>query len=145
MTTHPYATDFYVGRGPEAEYLGTVTRLDRSILTHPDLFMSLGTREYSADDFRRVAATAVTGRAAWPHSHPDSTGTPWSVAYDKGSVYVYHHGVEMAVLRCNHRRWQPAHIAHPEEYPNGPSDQDEFVPRKAAKFPTFPPATDTEG
>lgn len=112
--------DFYLGRGPSAHYLGT------TILTHEriglDLLRSLTEDEYTEAHYLRAVA-AMTGNTTlrqhalggrplgrlpdtrWPHDHADSTDTPWSYCYDKGSVYVYRYGVEMLVIRCNTHRW----------------------------------------
>jgi hypothetical protein len=139
--------DFYLGRGDNATYLGTTTLTIERV--NPDLFRSLTPDEYTETDYLRAVAaltgnTRLRGHAlddnparladtlpAWPHEHADSTETPWTYCYDKGTVYVYRYGVEMLQIRCNTHRWTgrdpqtrrrewrpvnafPAMVAHPQ-------------------------------
>jgi hypothetical protein len=95
-----YIVDFYVGRGDNAEYLGT----GRSIAhLEPFDFQSLSDQEFTEQDFRDVVRSMVD-TMTWPHEHADSSDTTWTYAYEKGSVYVYRKGVEMIVIRCNTHR-----------------------------------------
>jgi hypothetical protein len=108
--------DFYLGRGPNARYLGTAILTEHQV--NLDLFRSLGEDEYTQDDYLyhvsaltgipTPTAMATVGGAQtplWPHGHADSTETPWTYCYDKGTVYVYRYGVEMLQVRCNTHRW----------------------------------------
>jgi hypothetical protein len=120
--------DFYTGRGDAAVYLGTSTHLVEAI--HPQLFQSVTDVEYTAVDFGRIVRAMVTSKE-WPHNYADSTETPWTYAYDTGSVYVYRYGVEMAVIRCNAFRWVKLHdgVGHGRDW------------RPVNNFPTMKQAT----
>lgn len=102
--------DFYLGRGDNATYLGTTTLTIERV--NPDLFRSLAPDEYTETDYIETVAKltgnptlALGDPALWPHEHADSTETPWTYCYDKGTVYVYRYGVEMLQIRCNTHRW----------------------------------------
>jgi hypothetical protein len=116
MTLTATATDFYVGRGDNAEYLGTAAGRESS--QAPELpmplrvFQSLSEVEYSETDYRDAVSKQVGNderrdpAPQWPHLYPDSSDTPWTVAYDNGTVYVYRFGVEVLQVRCNTHRWR---------------------------------------
>lgn len=140
--------DFYVGRGPAAEYLGSAAFMGSPSLIGTfngagglwSIFQSRDEEEFTVTDFREAVSDMVE-HTSWPHVHDDSTGTEWAYAYDTGTVYVYHLGVEMAQIRCNHRRWVRRDLVET----GGNPDQQEFVPRRTARFPSFPAHTNTEG
>lgn len=138
------AADFYLGRGAGATYLGTLLAMgDPSNIGR---LAGLGglwalfqytDQEYTAKTFSGVARSLVNTKT-WPHNHTDSRGTAWTYAYDTGSVYVYHLGVEMAVIRCNFRRWVPETAVDT----SGDPDFECRVPRRASNFPTYPARSD---
>ena len=132
------AADFYLGRGTEAQYLGT--RFGHRVWGHAMPQFVLGFQEidgvYTEDRYRRDVADLAT-TTEWPHDYASSTQSAWTVCFDAGSVYIYRNGVEMAVLRCNYRHWVPGHIARPQ----GDYDQEEFVPRRGSRFPTMQKVT----
>jgi hypothetical protein len=103
--------DYYVGRGEDAEYLGTERARATSIsLPHWSLFCSLDKEDFTEESYRAVVAqqldsASTVGGTEWPHPHRSSDETGWTYCYDKGSVYVYRYGVEMQVWRCNAERW----------------------------------------
>jgi hypothetical protein len=138
------AADFYEGRGVGARYLGTMLAMGDpsnigvlSGLGGPwGLFQSTGP-EYTRGDYVSTVRDLVD-TSRWPHNHTDSTGTAWAYAYDTGTVYVYHRGVEMALIRCNLNRWVPEDRARI----GGDPDYEERVPRRASNFPTFPARSD---
>lgn len=90
--------DFYLGRGTDARYLGTANHLTH--ILPPAVFQSLDQDEYTTDKFLKFVA-AFASEQTWPHRWESSDESPWTYAYDKGSVYVYHYGVEMMIIRCN--------------------------------------------
>lgn len=91
--------DFYHGRGEnKARYLGTMEAATG--LPPVNMFWSLDAREYTQERYDAVVRSLISTET-WPHDYPDSTRTPWAVAYDKGTVYVYREGVEMLQIRCN--------------------------------------------
>jgi len=102
MTT---PADFYVGRGVHAEYLGTSDRGHPTTVNVWAAFQSRGDTPYTELTFRGIAAHLLDANA-WPHEHGDSSGTPWAYCWDKGTVYVYHYGVEVAQIRANTHTWQ---------------------------------------
>jgi hypothetical protein len=118
---NPNARDFYTGRGPTATYLGTQLNPDNPAPIPAINLSSWGSREYTEHDYRQYVGRLVdnTGHTinpdasaeqdivtpTWPHAHADSTDTPWTYCYDKGTVYVYRYGVEMLQVRCNTHRW----------------------------------------
>lgn len=119
MSTQPTHVDFYAGRGEDAEFLGT--REYREIEEAPTfpvtlrLLQSLSDTDYSETDYRDTVNRLCrydernTIEPVWAHQHTDSTDTPWAVAYDKGTVYVYRYGVEVMQVRCNTHRWVRLH------------------------------------
>lgn len=146
LTDSTDGADFYLGRGADAQYLGTRRGAVRphcdpfglaadwantfTVGAARPPFYSLTSDEYTEDDFRDAVSILATD-TTWPWQWSDSARTDWAYAYDTGSIYVYHRGVEMMVIRCNHRRWVRADIAAP----GGSRDKEEFVPRRAASFP----------
>lgn len=106
------AADFYVGRGPEGDYLGTAYSFDGSPerIAAFESFQSLDAEEYTEDTFRTVVADLLgenEGPNVWPWPYRTSEPTPWTYMFDKGTVYIYRYGVELAVLRCNYSRATP--------------------------------------
>lgn len=98
--------DFYVGRGPDASYLGT-----RELDGEPEevcpftVFQSRSSDEYTQDRYAQTV-TQLIDTTTWPHQHDDSTSTEWTYCWDNGTVYVYHFGVEAAQIRANTHSWQ---------------------------------------
>lgn len=105
------SVDFYVGRGEGAEYLGSEWGREPYALPSWLEFCSLDNQEYTEQDYRSTVKTRRRAKnilsgvdfasAEWPHRHATSDSTAWTLCYDKGSIYVYHYGVEMQVWRCN--------------------------------------------
>lgn len=112
------AADFYTGRGDTAQWHASVSdfghpqdvSLDGMWSIYPDL------NRYSLEDYlgfvsehaRYVKSKGSTAWVKdWPWSHASSLHTPWSYFYDNGTVYVYHFGVEMMLIRCNLHRDDP--------------------------------------
>lgn len=123
----PEPADFYLGRGPEATYLGSIpTAGAPEDITLWERFQSLNDENYTPKDFREEVED-LRGRVGipdWPWSYPSSDDTPWAYVFDAGTVYVYRYGVEMAAIRCNYTR-------------NGPNGTRE--PRRPqSATPTFP-------
>lgn len=139
------ACDFYVGRTEEAVLVGT--RHSAGAPWHIPLWTHLQQHtlggEFTALDFVEQVRRWVDGMpdhgapldqdARWPHRYATSADTAWTLCYDRGSIYLYHYGVEMAVLRCNYGKWTPAHIADPE---HGDPLREVYAPRKPwGRFP----------
>jgi hypothetical protein len=96
--------DFYLGRGPNAEYLGSTQTFqdgDPEAVDAWAIFQSVSEEEYTEQDYRDEVSHLVAPDRAWPHPHDNSEATEWAYAYDQGTVYVYRFGVEMAQIRCN--------------------------------------------
>jgi hypothetical protein len=104
--TNNDAADFYLGRGEGAQYLGTATR-DASpeqldVFTR---FQELTEDPFTEDQYRAEVAELVNfTRWPWLNDHIDSISTPWTYMWDRGSVYVYRYGVEMAKIVANYGR-----------------------------------------
>lgn len=120
MSTNDPA-DFYLGRGPSAEYLGSLpTAGAPEDMQVWERFQSLTDENYTAQDFReevddlRGETIKITeGPASWPWRYASSLDTPWAYVFDAGTVYVYRYGVEMAAIRCNYTRPGPAGTREP--------------------------------
>jgi hypothetical protein len=106
MTNTPEPADFFLGRGPAAEYLGSVlTSGAPEDIEAWELFQNLDDENYTAKDFvDEVRELRHDIPPAWPWPYASSSETPWAYAYDAGTVYVYRYGVEMAAIRCNYTR-----------------------------------------
>jgi len=96
--------DFYLGRGENAEYLGSMTAVNAA----PEdidvwlLFQSLDNEPVTDDTYRAEVAQLVN-HTTWPWtSRTDSVGTPWSYMFDRGTLYVYRYGVELARIVANY-------------------------------------------
>lgn len=99
------AADFYLGRGEDAKYLGTRILDSRAETLNPfRKFQNPDENPFTEDDYRDLVLYLVTTQR-WPwDDRSDSTGTSWTYMYDRGSVYVYHYGVEMGKVVCNYGR-----------------------------------------
>lgn len=97
------AADFYLGRGPSAEYLGTLG--DNGAPEDIDVwerFQSLDNVPVTDDAFRyEVEQLAEFTRWPWT-SHTTSADTPWTYMFDRGTLYVYRYGVELARIVANY-------------------------------------------
>jgi len=97
------AADFYLGRGPSAEYLGT--RTDNGGPEHIELwgrFQSLTEEPVTDDEFRDEVGELINF-TRWPWtSHATSADTPWAYMFDRGTLYVYRYGVELARIVANY-------------------------------------------
>lgn len=120
----PEPADFYLGRGPNAEYLGSVATAGApEDIEVWERFQNLDDENYTPKDFRdeikdlRGSTRADDSRQSagrrWPWRYPDSSETPWAYAFDAGTVYVYRYGVEMAAVRCNYTRPGPQGVREP--------------------------------
>jgi len=101
--------DFYVGRGKDAEWLGSIAWDG-----HPDSIPEGIRTAKDSSEFRdRVAGflsardDATTAKQGWPWPWNDSRTTDYSYAYEGGQVYGTSFG----------RGWWPADRPEPEEDP----------------------------
>jgi hypothetical protein len=101
--TNTDAADFYLGRGGQARYLGTLS--DNGAPEDIEIwerFQSLDDEPVTDDAFRyQVEQLAEFTTWPWTH-HRDSADTPWAYMFDRGSLYVYRYGVEMARIVANY-------------------------------------------
>jgi len=111
----PEPADFYWGRGPNAQYLGSLAAAGApEDIEIWERFQSITGEVYTADDFRaEVADLRNDDSPSWPWRHTSSLDTPWAYAFDSGTVYVYRYGVEMAAVRCNYTRPGPGGTREP--------------------------------
>jgi len=114
--------DFYLGRGPDAKYLGSLpTAGAPEDIDVWGRFQSIADDVYSPEDFEAevhdlIGTTrngAPNGSVDWPWRYASSTDTQWAYVFDAGTVYVYRYGVEMAAVRCNYTRPGPAGTREP--------------------------------
>lgn len=107
---HPDAADFYLGRGPDARYLGTSFIVDASpeAIEAWMIFQSLDEDPYTEETFKATVTDLLhdgEDPTEWPwDGRTDSLDTPWTYMFDRGTVYVYRYGVEMARIVCNYTR-----------------------------------------
>lgn len=85
--------DFYVGHGPEAEWLGSVAMDGYEWHEKPAHPISSAT---TPDDFRAAVAAELAPREdatlpaqGWPWPWEDSRTTDYAYVFDGGSVHVY--------------------------------------------------------
>jgi hypothetical protein len=97
------AADFYLGRGGQARYLGTLARAGApEDIEIWERFQSLDDEPVTDDAFRHeVEQLAEFTTWPWLHHH-DSVDTPWAYMFDRGTLYVYRYGVEMARIVANY-------------------------------------------
>lgn len=88
--------DFYVGRGPGAEWLGSIARDG-----HPDgaplpLLACRSEREFreAVADILDEADDATVPEMGWPWPWDDSRTTDYAYAYDAGAVWTSCYGCE---------------------------------------------------
>jgi hypothetical protein len=127
--------DFYVGMPGEAEYLGSTSDGHPGALDLWADFQSLGQDEFGEADYR-ARVLELVDFTYWPHGYADSTETTWSYCWSKGTLYVYHQGVEMAQLRSNLNKEQPQRTVQGSAITVN-RDIMEFRPRPAARFPAM--------
>lgn len=104
--------DFYVGRGDQAEWLGSIAWDG-----YPD-GVPMDVRWANTEEEYRAAVAAFFAdrndvtlpKDGWPWSWEDSRTTDCAYAFDGGQVYVAWFG----------RRWWPADEKEPEECHDGP-------------------------
>lgn len=107
---HPDAADFYLGRGANARYIGTSFIVDSSpeAIEAWEIFQSLDEEPYTEDTFKATVADLLCDDEdpeEWPWlGRTTSLATPWTYMLDRGTVYVYRYGVEMARIACNYTR-----------------------------------------
>lgn len=120
-TTH----DFYLGRGPDAEWLGSI-HLDSCECQRLDEIMQASTtNEFTelVDFFLHAAdvgeAGEVTRRAggAWPWPWPTSHGTDYAHAFDTGAVWTARLGQRWSERAGEYVPPEPDEI--PVEFPHG--------------------------
>ena len=107
MSTTPQtatdAADFYLGRGGDAKYLGT--RSDDGAPENIEVwerFQSLDDQPVT-DDAYVAEVGELINHPVWPWTHHrDSADTPWCYMFDRGTLYVYRYGVEMARIVANY-------------------------------------------
>jgi hypothetical protein len=124
MFDSPEPADFYLGRGLDAQYLGTVPDGDPMRIKAWAEFTARedSTAPFDAYDFGDVVRNllvdqVVVGTATWPHAYLLSSDTPWAYSFHMGAVYVDRFGYPFAVIFCNRgRRDRPA-IKNPVPYP----------------------------
>lgn len=112
--------DFYLGRGPDAKYLGTISHGAPGQLRVWTRFTTPDPEErlFQASDFC-TAVVKLMGHApgeatgdepirlawtTWPHERDDSSGTAWAYSFDNGAVYVDRRGYLQAVIYSNQAR-----------------------------------------
>lgn len=85
--------DFYVGHGPEAEWLGSVAYDGHQ--WHEDSGQPL-CRAKTPEDFRAAVAAMLSGRddatlpaQGWPWPWTDSRTTDYAYVFDGGQVHAY--------------------------------------------------------
>lgn len=97
------SADFYVGIGPDAEFLGSVEidgQLD--VAAREGLFARVGDQKYVEDTYRAAVrdflASAIVDESGWAGEwgweHSNSHGTDVAYCYSKGAVTVYTQGVD---------------------------------------------------
>lgn len=118
MTNVTEPADFFWGRGPNAQYLGSVlTAGAPEDIEVWERFQNLDDENYTAKDFvdevRDLRHAEHDTPPAWPWPYATSSETPWAYVFDAGTVYVYRYGVEMAAIRCNYTRPGPGGAREP--------------------------------
>ena len=110
--------DFYVGRGKQAEWLGSVA-WDGDPEAQPQAVKDA----LLEGTFRTEVARDLAGRddatlpeMGWPWPWKDSRTTDYAYAFDEGEVWASHFG----------RNWFPANAKDPDDLLGGP---------KTAEFP----------
>jgi len=142
------AADFYIGRGPNAEFIGCIADdgapegydpWGEGALDAFFRFQSTTDHEFTDEDFRAKVADLPAVHADWVHEWNSSRDTPWCYMYDKGTVFVYRFGVEMGQLRCNFTRWAPRRVRNDDGTVTTYPGEMVRVPRDTAhdKFPTM--------
>lgn len=124
MTVTREPADFYWGRGPNAEYLGSISTAGApEDIEVWQRFQNLDDENYTADDFRDEVSDLRHAQhdtaPAWPWRYASSADTPWAYSFDSGTVYVYRYGVEMAAVRCNYTRSGPNGTREPRRPQSG--------------------------
>lgn len=98
------AADFYLGRGGQAVYLGSATA-DGAAPEDIEVwarFQSLD-EEPVTDASYQAEVRELVNHITWPWTdRDDSTGTPWTYMFDRGTLYIYRYGVEMARIVANY-------------------------------------------
>lgn len=87
--------DFYVGRGLEAEYLGSIAWDGYPYDRHPGGVPLLVTRAKSESKYREAVTAFLAGREdatkpaqGWPWPWENSSTTDYAYAFDKGRVFA---------------------------------------------------------
>lgn len=97
------AADFYLGRGGQAKYLGTMR--DSGAPEDIDVwarFQSLDNEPVTDKTFE-LEVMNLRNFVTWPWiNHRDSADTPWTYMFDRGTLYVYRYGVELARIVANY-------------------------------------------
>lgn len=104
MNNNEDAADFYLGRGEHAAYLGTAT-VDGAAPEDIEVwarFQSLDDEPVTDQSFQDEVREIVN-HYTWPWTdRTDSSTTPWTYMFDRGTLYIYRYGVEMARLVANY-------------------------------------------
>lgn len=104
MSADTNAADFYLGRGGQAVYLGSMG--DNGAPEDIEIwerFQSLDVEPVTDGAFRyEVEQLVEFTRWPWLNDHIDSSSTPWAYMFDRGTLYVYRYGVEMARIVANY-------------------------------------------
>lgn len=81
--------DFYVGRGSDAEWLGSIAWDGYPDGTPRDLVASETEETFRAEAARMLSAQdATTPAMGWPWPWTNSSGTDYSYAWDDGAVWA---------------------------------------------------------
>lgn len=112
---HTPVADFYIGRGPKAQYLGSVWGE-----VSPDQLQAFtwfqGTEDalydaakFQADlielmDMAQRIGQRTQDANRWPHTYRTSNGSDFAYCYDAASVHVYESGFQVATILCNGAR-----------------------------------------
>lgn len=95
------SADFYIGSGPDAEYLGSVEiDGDRITMEQAGMFDRPSREKYGEDTYRSVVASVLadaiadeTGwKGSWEWMHESSHFTDMAYVYSKGAVSVFTQG-----------------------------------------------------
>lgn len=113
--------DFYLGRGPDAKYLGTISHGAPGQLKVWTRFTAPDPEEklFQSSDFCTAVVDLMThcteatpeegpgfryAWTTWPHERDDSSDTAWTYSFDNGAVYVDRRGYLQAVIYSNQAR-----------------------------------------
>lgn len=112
--------DFYVGRGTDAEWIGSIAWDGLPAAMPPTLVGALDEDTYrkEVDDLLSKRGDALKAEDGWPWPWDTSHGTKYAYAFDGGRVWTCCYGSSW---------WQATH----------PEPDHTSLKRKAARFPSM--------